>query len=982
MKGFWEDEFLKMGSLTETGEVSTKELFSGKYFKLGARGWGKPAYRSSRGKTSTGLTPVYFYHTYVSDRRWTPPPAVEGRQWVYPRHGEVKMVRELGGQRDRKHRCWYVSSGTTVPKNLTWSGNAQPVGARGYGKNGVTAPTGAVAWQDYIDRADLIDESDRRREILCDADGEISFGTLGNTREERADFWRAVSEFEGPNRRIQSRITGELWCEQTPEAHREVVERFTNIFRERNLPFWAVVHLPHIEDGADPRNIHFHIVYHDRAAQVAPAGISLGSGSGYDTPDITGEDGRSGGKGGSKPPVITDIPQSIQNSPADGTGASPSWVFAKKKDRDARGPEWVTALRDRYCEIASEVQRREAARDGMEPSMIYAPGSYRDLGIDKPVCEHLGGRRMALERAGIPTKAGMRNAQREFAWQFLKLLGEEDDRASLRDRDIGDLLKERADIDQRLQGLSETELQAIRPALQRWWSISGDGLEAAARFDEAVMAEKKNDLQDDVFLARPVLMRQWTERQLRNGKAASRTRDSGSAILAHLVAGSPVGASSAGEAPARPQPRFSSPKKDDGEKPPLAPKPSQMLLGSQKIDEHDLGNIIDATRRIEERLRRRLNSAAASVIDPSAGVSVPPGGAHSGDLHFGEEAKTRPSDRPQSIDAGLPAQDGRPARPQPRHQKKSSATGATSAAGGQVDARQSDQVSPAPLPHQAPGQADLENGKAPQASPPALPLILAPPRSDDIVLLERTVFERLREREDAREVLENEIQDALRAAEIRIRITEWYDLAQRPVAGRTSAADRSSMADQTIGRDALVKAAEQSRRAARQRQDLHELGNDILMDEVMLALMALPGPSTKPLGSGLAGSGEHDTPTKSALLGALDHVFAGRPEDEKWKELDSRQQLDFAYLSRTAAIAMEQAQRRGMEVERRPDDRTPENNATRQARLTALRDWFLARPDSWVRARAEGLPIDDWQATRRRQLQQERTRNRERGQEI
>jgi hypothetical protein len=194
----------------------------------------------------------------------------------------------------------------------------------------------------------------------------LSFGAvIGETAGERRKFWQELEARERSDGRVQGRLQAELPAGLEAGDYREIVSRFCNAFEGRGLPYWAAVHRPHVEEGSDPRNIHVHIIWSERPARRIAEG---------------------------------------------------AWEFGATKDREARGPAWVVGLRDRYCEIAANVQERRAAARGEPAVGLYDARGYEELGIDKAPGQHLGRRRMTLERAGIPTEKGVRNAEREEAW--------------------------------------------------------------------------------------------------------------------------------------------------------------------------------------------------------------------------------------------------------------------------------------------------------------------------------------------------------------------------------------------------------------------------------------------------------------------------------------------------------------------------------------------------------------------------------------
>lgn len=90
-----------------------------------------------------------------------------------------------------------------------------------------------------------------------------SFGTIGETVEERLRFWDLVHEHESDKGgRTQTRLVLELPHEATARQRHEIVRRFTDEFQARGIPYWASIHAP--TGRNDARNHHAHIVLTER----------------------------------------------------------------------------------------------------------------------------------------------------------------------------------------------------------------------------------------------------------------------------------------------------------------------------------------------------------------------------------------------------------------------------------------------------------------------------------------------------------------------------------------------------------------------------------------------------------------------------------------------------------------------------------------------------------------------------------------------
>lgn len=369
----FEAEFVRLGRLDE-GDAVERALARGKYLSMGADAMAWPRARSAR-PAINAHTSFHFAHSSVAKPGRVPgaprAAAREGRVYVYPGRGETALAREAGAVYDRRAGAWWVSVASPAAARLAPLATAAARAAwersrRNSGRAQTATPAG---FQRYVERAKLAAEN--RAEIEADAAGAISFGSIGESEAERAAFWEVVCERERSDGRVQCRIIAELPHEVSPTARRRIVEEFVHAFDERGLPYHATVHLPDPAKGMDPRNVHLHVVYHDRAAE------------------------RRGYK---------------------------EWVLAAVKDRAARGSEWMLGLRRRLADAANrELDREDEARSSRgEPGIgrRLDPRSYREMGLQKPPGRHLGPVGAAFERAGRPTPAGAANAVEDVVWEW------------------------------------------------------------------------------------------------------------------------------------------------------------------------------------------------------------------------------------------------------------------------------------------------------------------------------------------------------------------------------------------------------------------------------------------------------------------------------------------------------------------------------------------------------------------------------------
>ena len=200
------------------------------------------------------------------------------------------------------------------------------------------------------------------------------------------DLWDAIEARERRDGRIQSRIVAELPYEREigPEGRWRILEGLGKEFDALDLPWMGAVHRP--DAHSDRRNYHLHLIYHDRPAYEQPDG---------------------------------------------------SLRFLAIKCPRCRDRDFIPDLRKRYAALVND----EFKRAGLDRR--WDPRRYDQMGIAKEPGEHLGVKAAALERKGIATNIGSRNAAREFAYRLgltrrkVRALAEETREAT---RDVFDLL--------------------------------------------------------------------------------------------------------------------------------------------------------------------------------------------------------------------------------------------------------------------------------------------------------------------------------------------------------------------------------------------------------------------------------------------------------------------------------------------------------------------------------------------------------------
>jgi len=208
--------------------------------------------------------------------------------------------------------------------------------------------------------------------------GVLSFGTIGEDKAMRADFWRKVESAEGRRGRVQCRIILELPHEADQATRFRIARDFARIFEEKGLPYWCAIHAP--SGHNDARNWHLHIAYYDRPARRTP-------------------DGR----------WDFELEETYRTS---ARARRIHYPHRQAKDREAQGKAWVLGLRRRYADIANF----HLGVMGIEKR--YDPRPYRESGVLKQATRHLGTRSAIVETYGVETRRGSENVRREVNFRL------------------------------------------------------------------------------------------------------------------------------------------------------------------------------------------------------------------------------------------------------------------------------------------------------------------------------------------------------------------------------------------------------------------------------------------------------------------------------------------------------------------------------------------------------------------------------------
>ena len=328
---------------------------------------GVPAMRSSRPSVNGSRT-FHLHHSTVSKNASSRSVAKPGRVYFEVPRGQATAARERSGGQLKwqpSAKSWWSPAGSPATTRLAARYAIAPPPRRAPSPS-ARPPGRASAHQRYIERESA--------PVRTDEGVVYSRGTIGDSTEERAAFWNAVEGRERSDGLVQCRIVAELPHELRgePELQQEVMDKFMESLTERLLPAHGVIHRPDAErrpeGGGDIRNLHAHIVYHDRPCERTAPG---------------------------------------------------AWEFAERKDREARGPAWIRELRERWAGACNSALERVQT-----PTRFHA-GSYADLGIEKIPQMHLGPMHSAFERQGRATMPGTINLLCEREWERRQELAED-----------------------------------------------------------------------------------------------------------------------------------------------------------------------------------------------------------------------------------------------------------------------------------------------------------------------------------------------------------------------------------------------------------------------------------------------------------------------------------------------------------------------------------------------------------------------------
>ncbi|MGE5505926.1 MAG: hypothetical protein ACM31L_16010 [Actinomycetota bacterium] len=431
-------------------KITDRQLFSGKFVRMGLKGFSRPACSVGRVRLDDGRTTFHFSDKPVSKpiskktvslARVVDYQQRSGARVLLPMRHELSEVKAAGGKysrvvsawvlprgkhdspagRDLAERCGFGADpnrriaagkavdvvigrgtrnqgclgarecrelgGKPVGKNA-WRFDAKTLAAMDAGTRARVAgstdtphrlrqmvrsgnrqlPSAAVDFAMYVERATMSDER-RDSEFGRDETGVIELTNIGATTEERLAFWATVVSHERDGGRVQRRQVLELPHDMPPQMWRRILQGYVRYFEEAGLPYYAVVHLPHVDEGSDARNVHVHLLFHERPF------IRLGDAL---------------------------------------------WEFDKRRNRAVKDEGWVIMMRSLWSDL-TQLPYREAvllAEQGrgpmpLRPDQLFVPYRLEDM-LDTPGLrgqKHLGPTQAERERQGLPTFRGVWNAE-------------------------------------------------------------------------------------------------------------------------------------------------------------------------------------------------------------------------------------------------------------------------------------------------------------------------------------------------------------------------------------------------------------------------------------------------------------------------------------------------------------------------------------------------------------------------------------------
>ena len=315
--------------------------------------------------------------------------------------------------------------------------------------------TNAAPGQAYIENPVKLESGER---VL------FSFGTIGDTFEERVAFWEALEAAEAhPSARVQHRLIVELPHEASAEARFEMMRTFCARFDADGIAYWAALHAP--GEKNDARNFHAHIVYSER-----PAARVVDPATGQEAWDFA---------------IVKHWTDSSRH-------ARESRPYRQDKLRAFNNRRFIPELRAGFAGIVTTVLDRDGVKDAAGAPVRYDPRSYKDMGVDAVPMK-------AIDRIVADKMKDGKATILDGDYTRRLITAELRDAAAKRDKKVMDLIA----LDTALRASSTTKRPQDRnrnlPREMRispWALVTGAMIRAAAR---PLMEAKHRALQIDVM---------------------------------------------------------------------------------------------------------------------------------------------------------------------------------------------------------------------------------------------------------------------------------------------------------------------------------------------------------------------------------------------------------------------------------------------------------------------------------------------------
>lgn len=288
----------------------------------------------------------------------------------------------------------------------------------------------------------------RSKKANSGVDGDASAGTHGSKfQDARAG-------------RTQIQANGEIPAELSLAGKARITKRLHDWFDQRALPVTVVLHEP--DHKNNEKNWHFHFAAYDRPCRR------------FDNRsdwllDLQGDATDADIKARAKAERVIghqDLDQHNQQwdfavpwrEPTKSRNMRESFHFRQNKDRSINDDEFIETMRKLLVDLCND----ELQREGFQPR--YDHRTYKLMGIPKEPDEHLDKNAAQLEKFGVPTKKGVANEMRQWAFVMAGL-----------DRELAEGLVRVDVVHRKHSALAEaadaTNIEKARQAVDQWRAL-------------------------------------------------------------------------------------------------------------------------------------------------------------------------------------------------------------------------------------------------------------------------------------------------------------------------------------------------------------------------------------------------------------------------------------------------------------------------------------------------------------------------------